>query len=88
MLAVKKLKKKKKKRCNHETLLPMKWPFHLKCDLNIWPPPWQMTLTMVLKKISYHKECMYVYNVKYESFVTYHSKVMTNVNFLPNNPDF
>ena len=46
-----------------------------KCDLHIWSCPWQMDLTLIFQK------CLTTRNthVKYDSFITYHSKVMANV---------
>ena len=60
-----------------EIRMPPQWPVFFKknCDLDIWPWPRQMTLTLVLKK-GFTPRNIYV---KYESCITYHSKAMANV---------
>ena len=46
------------------------------CDLDIWPWPVQMTLTLVPEKGLTSRKTY----VKYESSITYYSKVLANVN--------
>ena len=34
-------------RCVAETQIQLQWPFFKNCDHDIWPRPWQMTLTLI-----------------------------------------
>ena len=55
--------------------MPLQWPFFEKCDLDI------LTLTYDNDFSMYQRKGLTTRNthVKYESSVTYHLKIMTNV---------
>ena len=65
----------KNKLCLWNTNAPHNGNFLKERDLNIWH--WQMTLTLVPKKRSYHKE----------SSITYHSKIMAYEKVFCKQPD-
>ena len=66
--------KQKQNMSKHER--PCNSHFFENCDLDIWSWTWQMTLTLVLNKGSCPQG---IHICKYESSITYHSKVTANV---------